>query len=126
MDLQDFIALYGLKETSYEKGSMDSMVRSFAGPDLLLKYVRDRGIDDFDAASVLDSQAWFHIPLVQALIEKIEATEKRTPIEVQKEFLLKHAPKIKEVFSLKAYPENKAKLIRLQNDRAKRMFPELY
>lgn len=117
---------YGFQLVEFEKSeSFGDVVATIESEDFRLRFVRDRGQTFIDISPFIGFGEWFDFNIVRMLIQGIDNTKSDEVIKLR-DFLKQHYSKVKDLFNQENYLETEKYLKKIQNELAKRNFPDWF
>jgi hypothetical protein len=117
---------YGFQLIEFEKSeSFGDVLVTIESKDFRLRFVRDRGQTFIDICPFIGFQEWFDLNIVRMLIQGIDDTKSDEIIKLQN-FLKQNYSKIKELFGQENYLKTKEQLEKVQNELARKNFPDWF
>ncbi|MDP4724407.1 MAG: hypothetical protein NWS31_08905 [Crocinitomicaceae bacterium] len=95
----------------------------YSNGEISIRFGSSKALKTIDVAHHLDSNQWFDLALIMALINDEQDLSKVTTVNQFKVFLEKHLLKICELFNAQNYNSTKEKIEVLEHKRVKQMFP---
>jgi len=90
-----------------------------------VRLVSDRSIETIDVCSVLEPNRWIDLALIKALMNDEQDLSMVVPVDEYNDFLENHLSKICDLLSKSNYYSTKKKIEKLEDKRAKQMFPNV-
>lgn len=99
--------------------------KTYSNGEIVIRFSSSQSFKTVDISNVLDVSRWIDLALIKALINDEQNLSKVTAVSEYNDFLENHFPKICDLLSKSNYYTTKKKIEKLEDKRAKQMFPNL-
>ena len=99
--------------------------KTYSNGEIVIRFSSSQSFKTVDISNVLDVSRWIDLALIKALINDEQNLSKATAVNEYNDFLENHFPKICDLLSKSNYYTTKKKIEKLEDKRAKQMFPNL-
>lgn len=98
---------------------------TYSNGKIVIRFSSSQSFKTVDVAINLDFNRWIDLALIKALVYDEQDLSKITTVNEYNNFLESHLSKICDLLSKSNYYANKKKIEKLEDKRAKQMFPNL-
>lgn len=124
--LHDFLKSNGFTPTENDSSQFfGDHFDIYSNGEISIRFGNSKSLKTIDVSHPLDSNQWFDLALIIALINDEQDLSKVTTVNQFKVFLEKHLLKICELFNAQNYNSTKEKIEVLEHKRVKQMFPDI-
>lgn len=99
--------------------------KTYSNGEIVIRFSSSQSFKTVDISNVLDVSRWIDLALIKALINDEQNLSKVTTVDEYNDFLENRLPKICDLLSKSNYYSTKEKIEKLEDKRAKQMFPNL-
>jgi UDP-N-acetylglucosamine transferase subunit ALG13 len=99
--------------------------KTYSNGEIVIRFSSSQSFKTVDISNVLDVSRWIDLALIKALINDEQNLSKVTAVSEYNDFLENHFTKICDLLSKSNYYTTKKKIEKLEDKRAKQMFPNL-
>jgi hypothetical protein len=122
----DFLTSKGFKlidqDTSEYFGDYYKM---YSNGEVLIRFSSSQSFKTVDISNVLDANRWIDLALIKALMNDEQDLSMVVTVDEYNDFLENHLSKICDLLSKSNYYSTKKKIEKLEDKRAKQMFPNV-